>query len=232
MPAVPEKLQLEAARAALIAVHAAAGLAVAGGHRTAARALRAAEGLTRSAIALLAAPSPEPPACATPAAAPAAGSDAAPRRPRRPRGRRAEGSGEGTGGKGDAGGGLAPGGEALMDVCSREPAEGAVEPEGELRPELLHPVFVAAGGGAAVRRHPPQLQAPSPAPGPTGSADGAGRSAASTPAPSSTSASRRRFCSCGYAQPLPRSGRCEGCHWHWTGPRGQRGVPEENFEGD
>ena len=63
-----------------MAVHAAAGLA-AGGPREAARLLQAAEGLLRSAVALLAAP-PHPDA---PAAA--EGPPTAPRRRRRPRGR-------------------------------------------------------------------------------------------------------------------------------------------------
>ena len=56
------QVQIEAARAALIALHAAAGLAAGSQPRTALRALRAAEGLTRSAIAVLTAmkSTPEP----------------------------------------------------------------------------------------------------------------------------------------------------------------------------
>jgi len=60
---------LEAARAATIAVHAAAGLASGARLRDVARVLRAAEGLTRSATVLLAAPSPKTPEPAATAAA-------------------------------------------------------------------------------------------------------------------------------------------------------------------
>eukprot|EP00959_Pyramimonas_sp_CCMP1952_P359960 7537068-Pyramimonas_sp.AAC.1 len=71
---------LEASRGALLAVHAAAGLAAASGRRPAARLVRAAEGLLRTAIAQLGAP----PANLEPAAD--AGPTTAQRR-RRPRGR-------------------------------------------------------------------------------------------------------------------------------------------------
>ena len=77
---------LEAARAASLAVHAAAGLA-APCSRQAVRLLRAAEGLVRSAVAVLSVLPPPQPA---PAAAPVAGVVAAPLRRRRPRGKRKE----------------------------------------------------------------------------------------------------------------------------------------------
>ncbi|CAK0879362.1 unnamed protein product [Prorocentrum cordatum] len=67
---------LEAARGALLAAHAAAGLAGGAEFREAARLLRAAEGLIRSAVAVLAAPPPPEPAAAPPVARPR-------RRPRR-----------------------------------------------------------------------------------------------------------------------------------------------------
>ena len=78
------KLQLEAARAAAIAVHAAAGLAAAAQSRSVVRALRAAEGLTRFAIAFLGAAASQPPVPkeVTPASGPAQ------RRRRRARGKR------------------------------------------------------------------------------------------------------------------------------------------------
>ncbi|CAK0793889.1 unnamed protein product [Prorocentrum cordatum] len=73
---------LEAARGAVLAVHAAAGLASSAELREVARIVRAAEGLFRTAVALLARPTPP-----APAAAPSAKPAAAPRRRRRPRGR-------------------------------------------------------------------------------------------------------------------------------------------------
>eukprot|EP00959_Pyramimonas_sp_CCMP1952_P031844 668103-Pyramimonas_sp.AAC.1 len=74
------RAMLEAARGAVLATHAAAGLA--GGQREAVRLIRAAEGLLRTAVAVLAtprAPAPPQPAADAP--------PAAPRRRRRPRGR-------------------------------------------------------------------------------------------------------------------------------------------------
>ncbi|CAK0857201.1 unnamed protein product [Prorocentrum cordatum] len=71
---------LEASRGALMAVHAAAGLAAAGGMRDSARLLRAAEGLVRTAVAELVG-QPTPPAEV------GAGPQAVPPRRRRPRGR-------------------------------------------------------------------------------------------------------------------------------------------------
>ncbi|CAK0833617.1 unnamed protein product [Prorocentrum cordatum] len=70
---------LEASRGAVLAVHAAAGLATAGGLRSAARLLRAAEGLLRTAVAEL----------GTPPASPAVDHGGPPKVPRRrrPRGR-------------------------------------------------------------------------------------------------------------------------------------------------
>ena len=78
------QLQLEAARAAAIAVHAAAWLAAAGRNRSVVRALRVVEGLTRSAISLLGAAADQPP---VPKEVPPA-SEPAPRRRRRARGKR------------------------------------------------------------------------------------------------------------------------------------------------
>ena len=72
MPAAQRTLALEACRGAVIAAHAAAGLAP--------RALRAAEGLLRAAAALLGPPAPQPPAGPS-----AAETTAAPRRRRRAR---------------------------------------------------------------------------------------------------------------------------------------------------
>jgi len=74
------KATLEAARGALLATHAVAGLA--SGQREAVRLIRAAEGLLRTAVAVLATPTP-PARVAAPLADPAASS----RRRRRPRGR-------------------------------------------------------------------------------------------------------------------------------------------------
>ena len=78
--AMPQRLAAEAARGALLATHAATGLTV-GASPQAARLLRAAEGILRSAIAVLA--SPPAPAAVQPTVA----SPAPPRR-RRPRARR------------------------------------------------------------------------------------------------------------------------------------------------
>jgi hypothetical protein len=67
-----KKSVLEAARAAALAAHCAAGLASSAGLRPAARLLRTAEALSRSAIAALTCPSPPTPApAAGPAVAPA-----------------------------------------------------------------------------------------------------------------------------------------------------------------
>eukprot|EP00959_Pyramimonas_sp_CCMP1952_P254900 5323671-Pyramimonas_sp.AAC.1 len=74
------KATLDAARGAVLATHAAAGLA--SGQREAVRLIRAAEGLLRTAVAVLATPS-SPALVAAPLADPAASS----RRRRRPRGR-------------------------------------------------------------------------------------------------------------------------------------------------
>ena len=74
---------LEAARAAAIATHAAAGLAL-GVNRQAARALRAAEACSRSAVALLSAPSAPSPTARLPEDA----AEEPPRRRRRRRGKR------------------------------------------------------------------------------------------------------------------------------------------------
>ena len=62
------KSVLEAARATALAAHCAAGLAASAGLRPAERLLRTAEALSRSAIAALTCPSPQPPATAVPAA--------------------------------------------------------------------------------------------------------------------------------------------------------------------
>ena len=78
---------LEAARAATMSVHAAAGVA-SSTSRQAARLLRAAEGLCRTASVLLATPLPQPLVSSTPGVDAAA----APRRRRRPRGKRREGA--------------------------------------------------------------------------------------------------------------------------------------------
>ncbi|CAK0813050.1 unnamed protein product [Prorocentrum cordatum] len=78
---------LEAARGALMAAHAAAGLAVADGRRSAARFLRATEGLLRTAVAEL----HVPPGAPSPAGATA--SAEATRRRRRPHGRGGAGAG-------------------------------------------------------------------------------------------------------------------------------------------
>ena len=75
---------LEAARGALMALHAAAGLATGASCQDAVRLLRAAEGLCRAAVATLAA-TPSPTTSSSPAGAPAAP------RPRRRRGRRGGG---------------------------------------------------------------------------------------------------------------------------------------------
>ena len=79
MPAAQRSLALEACRGAVLAAHAAAGLAPAAS-REATRALRAAEGLLRAAAALLGPPAPQPPAGPS-----AAETTAAPRRRRRAR---------------------------------------------------------------------------------------------------------------------------------------------------
>eukprot|EP00974_Lingulodinium_polyedra_P088620 8593849-Lingulodinium_polyedra.AAC.1 len=118
---------LDAARAAVLAAHAASGLAAAQS-REATRLLRSAEGLCRAAAAVLAAPAPAPSAPATAEAA------AAPLRRRRPRRRAARAE---------------AGGQRAMDTDSPEaghgqPAERSTE-EGSLA-ALPHPVFVAAAG--------------------------------------------------------------------------------------
>ena len=59
MAAMVQRGAIEAARGALVAIHAAAGLAGTG-CRDAARMLRAAEGLVRTAVATLVAPTPSP----------------------------------------------------------------------------------------------------------------------------------------------------------------------------
>ena len=80
--AASRKAVADAARGALLAVHAAAGLAAVSGARDATRLLRVAEGMTRAAVALLVAP-PSP----TPASPEVATGDM-PQRKRRPRGKR------------------------------------------------------------------------------------------------------------------------------------------------
>ena len=85
-PTMEVKMALEAARAAVLAVHAAVGL-VWPHHRQAARGLRAAEGLCRSAVALLVSPS----ALLPPPVAPAGELPGGGRRRRR-RGKRATAS--------------------------------------------------------------------------------------------------------------------------------------------
>mmetsp|Transcript_52683 Transcript_52683/g.104651 ORF Transcript_52683/g.104651 Transcript_52683/m.104651 type:complete len:226 (-) Transcript_52683:122-799(-) len=70
MASVTPQVAIEAARAALIALHAATGLSADMSARTATRALRAAEGLTRTAISVLTATS------TTPASKPSAPGDA------------------------------------------------------------------------------------------------------------------------------------------------------------
>ena len=84
---------VEAARAAVLALHAAAGLSMSAS-REGTRLLRAAEGLCRAAVAVLTAPGPEPPPLTPTVVAPAA----APQRRRRPRGRRGRAAGKGSGG--------------------------------------------------------------------------------------------------------------------------------------
>ena len=80
--AAQKSAALGAARGAVLAMHSAASLALPAS-REAARLLRTAEGLARTAVATLqAAPTPSPP--------PTAAAPRAPRRRRRPRGRRAE----------------------------------------------------------------------------------------------------------------------------------------------
>ena len=85
MALTAQRTAMEAARGALLAVHAAAGLSAGANLSEATRICRAAEGLLRTAVAALSAP-PRTPAAAAQAVAPP---ETAPRRRRRPRARRA-----------------------------------------------------------------------------------------------------------------------------------------------
>ena len=84
MALTAQRTAMEAARGALLAVHAAAGLSAGANLPEATRICRAAEGLLRTAVAALSVP-PRASASASPAVVPPA---AAPRRRRRPRARR------------------------------------------------------------------------------------------------------------------------------------------------
>jgi len=129
-----KRLALEAARGALLSTHAATGLSSGAPSAEATRLLRAAEGILRAAVAVLARPH-----VATVAAPPVATPSPPPRR-RRPRGRRNKKS-------------------VVEQVPAQVPAEVLNEEEqaddvamGVLAVAVApqHPVFVAAGGGAAL----------------------------------------------------------------------------------
>ena len=76
-----------------------------------------------------------------------------------------------------------------------------------------HPVFVAA----ACRGSPARPLLASAAAG-AGSRELVPTASSSSNAPRAVVGGNERpsrFCSCGYAAPLLRSGRCEGCGWRW-----------------
>ena len=106
--AADRRYALESCRGAVLAIHAAAGLSLACS-REAARLMRVAEGLGRTAISLMAASECPPIAAALEA-------KEAPRKPRRPRGRRKTEASNGAHAAGDGvGGDLAP--DVSMDVA-------------------------------------------------------------------------------------------------------------------
>ena len=119
-----KRLALEAARGALLSTHAATGLSSGAPSAEATRLLRAAEGILRAAVAVLARPH-----VATVAAPPVATPSPPPRR-RRPRGRRDKKSAE------------------VLNL--EEQADGVAMGVLAVAVAPQHPVFVAAGGGAAL----------------------------------------------------------------------------------
>ncbi|CAK0797485.1 unnamed protein product [Prorocentrum cordatum] len=133
----------EAARGALLAAHAAAGLA-AEHSRDGVRLLRAAEGLLRAAVAGLRSPAAEPPA-------PVPGAAAAPARRRRRRGR--GGRGGGAAGPGDgADEDRAGGGEAVGDHVMEDATGGGRRQRRRRRPQPAPvglPLADVAAGPAA-----------------------------------------------------------------------------------
>lgn len=222
---------LEAARGAVLAVHAAAGLAM-GPSTESSRLLRAAEGLVRAAIAALASPPSVPPP-----AAPAAGSPPS-RRRRRPRGCR--------GGARADGGVLRPlravhGQEATTAGCPAAVAVAAAaapRAAGEACAVVLASGSSASsslGGGAVGGGRGALVLACSAAAGGRGGGGGGGgggepvdessmdvgeglatvlSAADGVPAPAAVAGRGAGYgCSCGYGEPLPRSGRCLGCGW-------------------
>lgn len=134
----PAAAALEAVRASVLALHAAVGLTLPVS-RQAARLVRAAEGLSRSAVAVLSAP-PAVPRAASPSA-PAADAGGLPRRHRRRRGVRSGGGMEVDVGVPDA----------AVDELSKVRAdvgEAGAQRSDQGVAALPHPVFVAAAGSA------------------------------------------------------------------------------------
>ena len=200
------KLQMEVVRAATIAVHAAAGLVAGAGNRDAARALRAAEGLTRSALVLL------HPSVDRKSGVPAEAAVV----PDAPRRRRARGKAK----RGpvlaepkdvkeeldsDLGG---VGGGGVVALHGHEAAESLAAPIGLVPPGFCGDVdgYMESGDMLDLVEDLPTAAAVAT------SAPGAAFTAAST----GRGERPRLHCTCGYAQPLPKSLKCKGCSWKWT----------------
>lgn len=226
-------LQIEAARAASLAVHAAAGMAAAAGSRAAARCLRAAEGLVRASVALLQAPAAEPQPRADAAPGASLGASAGASRRRR-RGRGADRAAEAVAGQAGSSGNASR--KVLQGAELHPPVPlaggGALVLQGELAPVLPHPVFVAAGGGAALRAAGPAQQEVQLAASRLAVAEAleepeameVSDGAAPTSSPAGSSARPRpdfidprgRLCTCGHPCCLSRKRRCGGCGWTYT----------------
>ena len=195
-------IAMEAARGALLATHAATGLASAAAAPSAVRLCRAAEGLLRTALAQLAVPRD------LPTSGPDVEATAKPRRRRRPRGRGRKSS------------------PAAQDVSNSEDVQ-INENFDDADFDENGALSTTAGGarpGEAAGSFYQDLQA---ATLDEDLENCAKRRRSADPlrrSPQAAQGGSLRTCTCGYDRQLPRSGICAGCGWRHKGPRHLRGV--------